>query len=166
VGSVGWSDLLGGVVAGVIASTIAWGISRLYRLRRNRIDFGRLAGEYRVREKQPSEEADGTVTLRGNGPVLDLAWTLGDRSEVRGTVSMNEQSRVSGAGSYDHVRGENYGWGYFSLQVAEGERGPIRLLVDGRFTDQKARQQIAGAWVWEMQKATLREWRLWRLRLL
>ena len=166
VAGVGWGDLLGGVLAGFIASTVAWGVGRIRRWRRNRDDFGRLAGEYLVSEKQPSERADGTVTLGGSGPVLDLAWTLKDGSEVRGMISMNEQSRVTGAGSYDHVRGTNYGWGYFSLQVAVRERGVVRILVDGRFTDQRTRRQIAGAWVWEMQKATLREWRVWRLRLL
>jgi hypothetical protein len=113
-----------------------------------------------------SGQADGTATLSGNGPVLKLAWTLKDGSEVNGTLAMNEQSRVTGAGGYDHVRGTAYGWGDLSVQVAVRRRDKVRLLADGRFTDQRARQQIAGAWVWDMQKATLREWRVWRGRLL
>jgi hypothetical protein len=80
------------------------GSARAARWRRNRDDFGRLAGEYRVSEKQPSERADGTATLSGSGPMLTLAWTLEDGSEVTGTLSMNEQSPVTGAGSYEHTR--------------------------------------------------------------
>jgi hypothetical protein len=162
---VGWGDVLGGVVAGLIASVLAWAVGRVLRWRRNRFDFGGLAGAYRVNEKW-SEKDDGTATVSGTGPLLKFTWTLADGSEVKGTLAMNEQSRVTGAGSYDHVRGNAYGWGHFTFQVAGRKQGGVRLLVDGRFTDQRARQEIAGAWLWEMDKATLRERRVWGLRLL
>lgn len=147
-------EVLGGVVAGLIASGIAWGIGRLVRWRRNAGDFGVLAGTYDVFEKQPSAEAAGTVTLTGDGPVLDVVWTLEDGSEARGTLTMNEQSRVTGAGTYEHRRGTNRGWGEFTVHVASRRARAVRLLVDGRFTDQKLRQQIASAWTWEMQEST------------
>ena len=162
---VGWGDVLGGVAAGLIGSFLAWAVGRAIRWRRNRIDFGGLAGEYRVSDKGLSETANGAATLSGTGSVLEFAWTLEDGSEIEGTLAMNEQSRVTGAASYDHVRGSAYGWGDFSFQMAGRERPGVRLLVDGRFTDQRTRQQVAGAWVWDMQKATLRKWRVWRLRL-
>jgi hypothetical protein len=40
------------------------------------------------------------------------------------------------------------------VQVASRKEGAVSLLVDGRFTDQAARQQIASAWVWEMRETT------------
>jgi len=162
---VGWGDVLGGVVAGLIASFLAWAVSKALRWRRNRLDFGGLAGEYRVSEKGRSETGNRTATLTGAGPLLKFAWTLKDGSEIKGTLAMNEQARVTGAGSYDHVRGSAYGWGGLSFQVAGRERSSVHLLVDGWFTDQTARQQIASAWVWKMHERALCERRLWRLRL-
>lgn len=142
--SVFWS----GVLAGVIAAGIAWGIGRTIRWGRNLNDFGRLAGEYRVIEKQG--RTDGTVIITGNGSQLGFIWTMRDKSTVEGTLAMNEQSRVTGAGSYTHSRGESYGWGDLSFQVAARKRGAIRLLVDGRFTNTTSRSHVASAWVWEM----------------
>lgn len=115
---------------------------------RNRDDFGRLAGEYRVTQKPPSNESNGTARLSGNGPLLDLVWTFEDGSKAKGTLSMNEQSRVTGAGSYEHFRGAG-GWGDFSVQVATRERDAVRLLVDGQYTDQANRKLVATAWVWQ-----------------
>jgi hypothetical protein len=146
---LGCGELIGGVVAGLIGSAIAWTVGRTVRSKRNRDDFGSLAGEYQVREKQPSEQPDGTVTISGSGPNLDFLWTLGNGSEARGRLAMNEQSRVTGSGSYEHRRGANRGWGDLTIQVASRERNSVRLLVDGRYTSQKDRQQVASAWVWE-----------------
>jgi hypothetical protein len=145
----GW-DLAGGVIAGLIAAGIAWGIGFALRVRRNRSRFGRLAGTYRVFEKQPSRKGAGTVEVTGNGPTLDFAWTLADGSKAAGQIAMNEQSGVTGSGSYEHTRGANQGWGYLSVQVASRERGAARLLVDGTYTRQKTRDEVATAWVWEM----------------
>jgi hypothetical protein len=68
---------------------------------------------------------------------------------------MNEQSRVTGAGSYEHFRGAG-GWGDFSVQVASRERGVVRLLVDGRYTDQANRKVVATAWVWQKAQTDAR----------
>jgi hypothetical protein len=149
----GRGEVLGGVIAGLIASAIAWGVGRLVRWKRNIDDFGVLAGEYNVYEKAPSDRADGTLTLKGKSPVLDVSWTLEDGSTVRGTLTMNEQSRVTGSGSYEHRRGSAGGWGDFSVHVASRKQGAVRVLVDGRFTDQELRRQIASAWVWEMHES-------------
>jgi hypothetical protein len=110
------------------------------RWKRNRDDFGSLAGSYDVNEKEPSDRADGTVVIEGNGPTLAFVWRLADGSEARGTIAMNEQSRVTGTGSYEHFRDGKLGWGDLWLQVASRERDAVRLLVDGRYTKQEARQ--------------------------
>jgi hypothetical protein len=142
------SELLGGVVAGLVASAIAWCVGRVVRWQRNRDDFGSLAGAYDVSEKETGL-AVGTVAIHGHGPILNLEWTHPDGSQASGRIAMNEQSRVTGSGSYEHRRGSNVGWGYFMLQVASRERDAVRLLVDGTFTDQELRRQTASAWVWE-----------------
>lgn len=112
---------------------------------RNRADFGCLAGEYDVTVKS-TEEAEGTATLTGSGPILALRWVLADATVATGTIVMNEQSRVDGSGSYTHDTETGPGWGY--LRVLVESRDPAVLRVDGTFTDQDERREIATAWVW------------------
>jgi hypothetical protein len=64
---------------------------------------------------------------------------------------MNEQSRLDGTGSYDHVRGSNEGWGHLTVHVQSRERDAARLLVDGLYTRQRCRDVVATAWIWEMR---------------
>jgi hypothetical protein len=96
--AVAWSDIWGGVVAGLIASLIVWGFSSGRRRWRNRADFGSLAGDYEVEEKA-TNKPEGTATLTGTGPTLGLRWVLEDGTVTMGTIVMNEASRVDGAGS-------------------------------------------------------------------
>lgn len=151
VRGIGWGEVLGGIVAGLLASAVIAVAARCWRRHRDRKDFGCLAGTYDVTEKQPTEQPDGMVEVAGDGPVLTFVWTFGDGSVAEGALTMNEQSRVTGAGSYKHVRGSNLGWGYVTLIVASRGKDAAQLLVDGRYTRQKHRDEIATAWVWEMQ---------------
>lgn len=144
-------------MAGLIASAFAWAIGLALRLKRNRDDFGSLAGKYSVNEKEPSQRPDGTVVIDGNGPNLNFVWTFADGTEARGQIAMNEQSRVTGSGSYEHVRDERHGWGDVWLQVGSRERDAVRLLVDGRYTNQEKRLGVASAWVWEMETSRERQ---------
>lgn len=150
VWGVGWGDLLGGIVAGLIGAAIVGAFAWWRRRRRDRADFGSLAGSYAVTEKQPSQRAEGTVTVTGDGPLLSFEWTTADGSQAHGTLAMNEHSRVTGTGSYEQVRGLNHGWGYLTVYVASREQGAARLLVDGRYTRQANRDEVSTAWVWEM----------------
>lgn len=151
----GW-NVLGGVFAAFAYALILW----WRRRERNLDDFGRLAGKYRVTQKW-SEEPQGTVTLSGNGPKLDFVWTMEDGSAPTGKLWMNEQTRLTGAGSYQHRR-TGFGWGELTVQVADRERGAVRLLVDRQFTDPTAHQPVAEAWVWEMHHASNPSDRWWR----
>jgi hypothetical protein len=145
-----WNEVKGGVVAGLLGAFIAWGIGRLIREKRNRDDFGRLAGDYDVMDKADRTQVIATATIKGRGPRLEMTWQWNDGSLVTGQVSMNEQSRVTGAGSYTHVRGSALGWGSIYVQVADHDRRV--LLVDGTFTDSDSRQQVASAWVWRRRE--------------
>jgi hypothetical protein len=140
-----WSGISGGVLAGLLAALIAWAVGRGLRRRRNRADFGSLSGGYQVAEKSTDEVA-GTATLTGNGPSLHLSWVMEDGTVATGTIVMNEQSRVDGSGSYTHDTESGLGWGYLRVRVAS--RDPVVLRVDGTFTDQRARSEVASAWVW------------------
>lgn len=151
VWGVGWGDLLGGVIAGLIASAVVGALVWWWRRRRDRKDFGCLAGTYDATEKQPSEKPDGTVVVTGDGPVLTFVWRFGDGSVADGTLAMNEQSRFIGSGGYEHVRGRNLGWGQVTVIVASRDKGAARLLIDGQYTRQEMRDAVWTAWVWEMQ---------------
>lgn len=140
-------DLLGGVLAGLIGTAIIYGFSKVRQQRRNSADFGCLAGVYDVTVKQ-SDEPEGSVMITGDGPLLSFAWKMDGGTDAVGTIAMNEQSRVTGSGSYEH----GDGWGYLTVQVASRERGAARLLVDGRYTRQKERDEVSTAWVWEMSE--------------
>jgi hypothetical protein len=102
------ADLLGGILAGLIGSAIVLAAGWWWRRRRNRADFGCLAGTYNVTEKQPSQKPEGTVTINGDGPLLAFVWTTADGSNAEGMLTMNEQARTTGTGSYarrSRVRG-------------------------------------------------------------
>ena len=139
------NEIVGGVLAGLIATAIVGGFAWLRRYVRNRADFGSLAGEYEVTTKS-TDEAEGMATLSGTGPILGLRWVLANGTVATGTVVMNEQSRVDGSGSYTHDTETGPGWGY--LRVRVDSRDPAVLRVDGTFTDQDVRTEIATAWVW------------------
>ena len=66
---------------------------------------------------------------------------------------MNEQSRLTGAGGYQHERG-GLGWGHLAVVVASRGENTARLLLDGRYTDQDTRDLVATAWVWDMKSPT------------
>lgn len=148
----GWADFLGGIAAGLIATGIVWVATSLLRRKRNRDAFGPLIGTYKVTRKHPSDQPDGEVTIKGDGPILTLDWTLASGSRAEGTLAMNEQSRITGAGSYEHVQGAP-GWGYLTVHVASRKKGAARLLVDGRYTREAKRDEVSTAWVWEMPSA-------------
>ena len=148
--SIGGSEIVGGVVAGLIASAIAWVVLRGLRWKRDRDDFGVLSGDYRVIEKPPWEQAQGTVTITVNGSILAFEWTWLDGSEARGTIAMDERSRVTGLGSYEHTRHGSTGWGYLSIRIASREPNAARILVDGWYTDKEQYQRVATAWFWDM----------------
>jgi hypothetical protein len=144
------ADYVGGILAGLIASLIAYGFVTARRLKRNDEYFACLAGTYDVTEKQRETRREGTVTITGNGPLLDFVWTLANGRVARGTLAMNEQSRVTGSGGYEH---EPDGWGYLDVRVASRTPGTARLLVDGRYTRPDHGDEWARARVWEMQPA-------------
>jgi hypothetical protein len=146
---VTWGDIAGGVVAGLIAALIAWAIGRGLRERRNRRDFGRLAGDYDVTVKLEGTP-EGVVTLRRRGSNLDLTWVLANDTIATGTLAMNEQSRVTGSGSYVHETASGTVGGELHVQVAP----PDTLFVDGVYTQQQARETVATAWVWRRRKRT------------
>jgi len=56
---------------------------------------------------------------------------------------------VAGAGSYTHETLSGNGWGNLRVRVAS--RDPVVLQVDGTYTDQRPRSEIATAWVWRRQ---------------
>ena len=99
--------------------------------------------------KYPSNQPDGKAKVSRDGATLGFVWTFPDGTEATGTLAMNEQSRVTGSGSYKHLRGA-LGWGYLTAHVASREKDAAQLLVDGRYT--LDRGDVSTAWVWEMPR--------------
>lgn len=91
------TDLLTGVVAGVVAAALwtlsAWG----YRLWSFKQDFDHLAGKYLVTEKMTGKPAFEAVSIRVDKNILQVdAEGLPDGDSITGEIAMNEQLHRSG----------------------------------------------------------------------
>jgi hypothetical protein len=143
---LGWADFFGGVLAGLIASGIGATAVWCWRGWQRSAAFDPLVGIYGVTRKYPSNEHEGVVRVTRDGATLRFVWAFPDGTQALGTFAMNEQSRMSGSGSYKHFRGAA-GWGFLIVHVASRERDATELLVDGRYTQD--RDEVSTAWVWE-----------------
>jgi hypothetical protein len=144
---VSGADLLVGVLAGVVASAIWWALAWSDRRRRLRRDFGHLAGKYRVTRKLSDLPEPGTVLITVSGNTLRAHQFEGlpDGDSITGEISMNEHLPNTGRGHYAHVKGGKRLWGFWDIQVDDGDT----LLVHTTYANYKTHVAVVSGFVWE-----------------
>lgn len=116
-----WSDVLGGVLAGLIATAIWVAVDRLRRFVGLRRKFGRYAGHYSVTGKEELEPRLELVAITVKGNVLDVRFEhLPPGDSVSGRILMDEQ-----------LRGEGHYWHVALQHEREGARAVRALRADG-----------------------------------
>lgn len=132
-----------------LVSTAVWAVGALViRRRRNRRDFGLLAGRFRERAKYAETAADGAreLTIEVSGNVLTVRFTLLPLGQnfLEGEIAMSEGFRRSGSGHYYHDKGGPELWGFWTLTV----RDKNTLMLHSEYAN-KSKQIIAEGKVWE-----------------
>ena len=123
-----WADVLGGVLAGLIATAIWVVCDRVRRFVRLRAKFGRYAGSYSVTAKEEVEPRSERVAITVKGNVLAVRFeNLPPGDSVSGRILMDDQLR--GEGHYWHVKGGAQLWGFWDVQA----RDDRTLLVHTTF---------------------------------
>jgi hypothetical protein len=148
-------DLLTGVVAGVVATTV-WAllVFPAYQWLRRRRNFQHLAGAYHVTRKSTSKVEPETVSITVHGNVLEVEYeglvaSDGTPSAASGKIAMNEQLPSSGRGHYwQDTPGRARGWGFYEVQLV----GDGTILVHSTFSDTSERAVLVG-YQWDLIEA-------------
>jgi hypothetical protein len=116
---VSLSDLLTGVVAGLVAALAWWLLTWLLRQWRLRRDFAWLAGTYSSTRKLKEQPEPETVSITVDRNILGVEFVgLPDGTSIKGKIAMNEQLPLSGRGHYSHdFKDGKQGWGFWDVQV-------------------------------------------------
>ena len=139
------SDLLVGVVAGVVA-TIIWALGAwIYRERRLRREFHPLTGTYRSTRKLTDQSEPETVSIRVSRNILLVEFEgIPDGDSVTGEIAMNEQLPRSGRGQYFHVKDGAQLWGFWDIQVKDANT----ILVHRTYANPKNHTAVVSGFVW------------------
>jgi len=143
---VGWENLLGGFVVGVLAIA-GWESGKwLIRKLRARTLFGDLAGDYVVtRKHDPDRREQGTYRVTVKENVLTVTVIDPPEGEtITGEITMNEQVPTAGSGHYVHGTPDRLLWGFWDVQYVK----PDTLLVHSIFSDTCDKEAIEGR-VWK-----------------
>src|ERR1700758_5359108 len=141
-----WADVLGGVIAGLIATAIWFVAARVVEL----VRLWRYRGRYTATRK---DEADA----RPEKPVLSAKWrwnalrfVLEVRMDglpagdwIKGDVCLDDQ--FSAVTRYHHMKGGKKLWGVWTLHVADART----IVVDTNYLDASTRQPVFQSALWE-----------------
>lgn len=139
---VSWSDLAGGVLAGVIATAV-WALG-LWWVEAHRFEraFARLSGHHEVRRKQSSSLEPYTVVVTAKGSVLDVRYDGWRDGSCEGEIVMNRERR--GAGHYSSVKKGKQLWGFWDVQVTDAGT----VLVHEIYAKEETKTQIVSGYRW------------------
>lgn len=138
-------EFIGGVVAGVVAIVVWEAGRRWWRLRRLRLDFGHLAGDYALTRKLTGARERGIAKVEVSDSQLNVKFVdLPDGETITGMVGMNEAMPRSGRGQYHHVRPGEVMWGFWDVQVVP----PDKLLVHTTYAHGEKHYAVVSGFVW------------------
>lgn len=145
------ADVVGGVVAGLIATGLLTAGSEIYRRWQFRRALRPQAGDYRARWKYTAKVEPETlvITVEKNRLIV----TAKDAADpYEGKIVMNEQFLQSGRGQYWQTKTENGEklWGTWDVQLLDAKT----ILVDRTHADPTEKKPIYAGFVWEKLDAS------------